>query len=100
MQVNAGTQVRLINVTPTELTVDFQGSTQKVPVNSTDLVNHVKAAGGCSTRAAIPASSPSGCRFSLNLFCKFFPDNVCEIEEIVRLGMTGLASAHHGSAEG
>jgi serine/threonine protein kinase len=44
IEVSAGMQVNLVNVTPNELTLDFQGSTQKVPVSATDLIERVKAA--------------------------------------------------------
>jgi len=44
IQAPAGVPVTVVKVESTEVTVDFQGSTQKLPISSTDLIDRVKAA--------------------------------------------------------
>jgi len=44
VQVSPGMQVNVIRIDPTQMIVSFQGSTQKVPIASTDLIERVKAA--------------------------------------------------------
>jgi hypothetical protein len=39
-----GMQVSVVKITPTQITVSFQGSVETVPVSSTDLIERVKAA--------------------------------------------------------
>ncbi|MGB8352963.1 MAG: protein kinase [Chthoniobacteraceae bacterium] len=44
VQISPGMQVTVVKVEPTQVTVDFQGSTQRLPISSTDLIERVKAA--------------------------------------------------------
>jgi len=43
-QIPPGREVDLVKVEPTEVTVQFQGAMQRIPVKSTDLIERVKAA--------------------------------------------------------